>query len=182
MNHEDHVDLLRAGILSRGGRWADLGSGRGAFTLALADLMGPSGEVYSVDRDRAALAEQERILKRRFPEIRVHYVVGDFTRPLPLPPLDGVVMANSLHFHARKRSVVESVRAMLKAGGRLILVEYNVDQGNAWVPYPLSYPAWERLAASCGFIDTHLIGTQPSSFLGSFYSAVSRSPSGGPGQ
>ena len=32
--------LLTNGIAERGGTWADLGSGAGAFTLALADLIG----------------------------------------------------------------------------------------------------------------------------------------------
>ncbi len=51
MIHEDHVNLLRKGILEPGGVWADLGSGAGAFTLALADLIGSTGEIYSVDKD-----------------------------------------------------------------------------------------------------------------------------------
>ena len=40
MNHDDHVALLRGGIDQPGGVWADVGSGTGAFTLALADLIG----------------------------------------------------------------------------------------------------------------------------------------------
>ena len=54
MDHADHVRLLREGV-TRGGTWADLGAGTGAFTLALAELVGPSGEVIAVDRDRGAL-------------------------------------------------------------------------------------------------------------------------------
>ncbi len=61
MNHEDHINLLRQGIPNRGGNWADLGSGTGAFTLALADLSGPSARIYSVDKDKGALKEQERL-------------------------------------------------------------------------------------------------------------------------
>ncbi|TMD25838.1 MAG: class I SAM-dependent methyltransferase, partial [Chloroflexi bacterium] len=52
MNHEDHVRLLRKGIVEPGGVWADFGSGAGAFTLALADLLGTEGSIYSVDKDR----------------------------------------------------------------------------------------------------------------------------------
>ena len=55
MNHADHVSLLRAGVPSSGGIWADLGSGSGPFTLALADLIEPDGVIYSVDRDTHAL-------------------------------------------------------------------------------------------------------------------------------
>ena len=64
MNHNDHKQLLQKGILEPGGVWADLGSGTGAFTLALADLIGPVGHIYSVDRDRNSLREQERALQK----------------------------------------------------------------------------------------------------------------------
>jgi len=41
MQHQDHVQLIHAGIPAQGGVRADLGSGSGAFTLALADQPGP---------------------------------------------------------------------------------------------------------------------------------------------
>jgi SAM-dependent methyltransferase len=180
MNHADHVRLLRGGVLmgaedAPGGIWADLGSGTGAFTLALADLIGPRGVIYSVDRDQRALAEQEKIMRARAENTAptVHYHVADFTRPLDLPPLDGIVMANSLHFHRNKEPVVRSLKGDLRPGGRLILVEYNIDAGSPWVPYPLSYPTWEALARRCGLINTRLLATIPSRFLREIYSAVS---------
>jgi SAM-dependent methyltransferase len=173
MNHDDHVRLLRGGIPEPGGVWADLGSGAGAFTLALADLIGPTGEIYSVDKDRGALKEQERAMRARFPAMNVHYLLADFARRLDLPPLDGVVMANSLHFQREKRPVLQLVRGYLRPGGRLILVEYNTDRGNWWVPYPLSYPTWEALARQDGFTDTRLLATVPSRYLGEMYSALS---------
>jgi ubiquinone/menaquinone biosynthesis C-methylase UbiE len=176
MTHEDHVALLRGGVPGPGGVWADLGSGAGAFTLALADLIGPTGTIYSLDQDRGALREQERAMARRFPAVPVHYHVADFTRPLDLPPLDGVVMANSLHFVRHKDPVLQQVRAALRPGGRLILVEYNADRGNMWVPHPLAYPTWAALAARSGFVATRLLATVPSRFLGAIYAAVSFSP------
>lgn len=153
--------------------WADLGAGSGAFTLALADLIGPGGEIYAVDKDVRALREAEHALRLRFPDNNVHYVTADFTRPLDLPPLDGMVMANSLHFQRQKEPLLQAVRGYLKPGGRLILVEYNADHGNPWVPYPLSYPTWQALAEHSGFIDTRLLATHPSRFLREIYSSVS---------
>jgi ubiquinone/menaquinone biosynthesis C-methylase UbiE len=176
MTHDDHMRLLRAGIPGPGGVWADLGSGSGAFTLALADLLGPDGAIFSVDRDRAALREQERAMRERFPDRTVTYLAADFTHAIELAPLDGVVMANSLHFQREKEPVLRLVRNYLKPGGRLILVEYNADRGNPWVPYPLSYPTWEALAARVGFIGTRLLATVPSRFLREMYSAVSVRP------
>ena len=173
MNHDDHVTLLRGGIPAAGGVWADLGSGTGAFTLALADLIGPAGVIYSVDRDRAALSQQQQSMLTRFPNTTVHYRPADFTRPIDLPPLDGIVMANSLHFQPDQESIVQRVKGYLGAQGRLILVEYNIEQGNSAVPYPVSFSRWEKLAARCGFSNTRLLMTRPSRFLKEIYSVVS---------
>jgi ubiquinone/menaquinone biosynthesis C-methylase UbiE len=174
MNHADHVKLLRGGVPG-GGVWADFGSGAGAFTLALAELLGPGGEIYSVDQDLGALRTQERTMQARFPQTAVHYLAADFTQPLKLPQLDGIVLANALHFqkYSAQGRVIQRFRRYLCPGGRLILVEYNMDHGNTWVPYPLSYQSWTKLARESGFAQTQLLATVPSRFLREIYAAVS---------
>jgi ubiquinone/menaquinone biosynthesis C-methylase UbiE len=173
MKHTDHVNLLRDGIPTEGGVWADLGSGTGAFTLALADLIGAGGEIYSVDKDKGAMREQERAMRAQFQDVNVHYLAADFTTKLALPALDGVVMANSLHFHRQKDKILGLVRGYLKPGGRMMVVEYNTDSGNMWVPYPFTYSTWEAMAEQNGFRDTKLLSSYPSRFLREIYSAVS---------
>ena len=173
MKHEDLVGLIRGGVPGAGGVWADLGSGEGAFTNALAELVGPSALIFSVDRDRSALARQQRAPGRRFALAPTTVLHGDFTEPLELPPLDGVVMANSLHFVEDREPVLALVHGYLKERGRLIVVEYDVDSGNPWVPHPFSYATWRRLATNNGFSDPELIGTHPSHWLNGLYSAVS---------
>ena len=159
--------LLKPGILERGGRWADLGAGEGAFTLALADVLGPGAHITAVDKDARALRAIGHNIETR---------VEDFTKPSDLHDLDGVVMANSLHFVRNKGPVLESVRDMLRPGGRLIVVEYSSDRGNPWVPYPFTYATWVRLAAAAGMQGTELLHSVPSRYFGSMYSAVSRRP------
>jgi ubiquinone/menaquinone biosynthesis C-methylase UbiE len=172
VDHSDLVALLEDAITDRGGRWAELGAGEGNFTLALADLLGPGAHITAVDRDAGALRRlTERMGKR------VETKVADFTRPLGLSGLDGIVMANSLHFVRDKAPVLESVRKMLRPGGQLIVVEYGTDRGNPWVPHPFSYERWETMAANAGFEKTRLLRAIPSRHLGSMYSAVSYVPS-----
>ena len=135
MNHADHVALLAGGVAQgEGGTWADLGAGTGAFTLALADLIGPHGVIHAIDRDRASLAELRSAFVSAVPQAELRVQAADFTRPLDLADLDGIVMANSLHFVEDKTRVLALVRGYLKHGGRLILVEYDSDRGNGWVP------------------------------------------------
>jgi SAM-dependent methyltransferase len=177
MDHDDHVSLLRDGVPA-GGTWADLGSGDGAFTLALADLLGPGATIYSVDRDGRALQRQARAMRVGFPETRLEQIQADYTRPLDLPPLDGVVVANALHFQREreKLAALNLIRCYLKPGGRLLVVEYNRDRGNLWVPHAFSYATWQRLAAAAGFTGTRLLVTRPSRHLNEIYSAFSVKP------
>ena len=173
MDHADHVNLLRNGIPGPGGVWADFGAGRGAFTLALADLIGPTGDIHAIDQDRNALQANARNMCARFPDLRVEYEVGDYTRSLPLPPLDGIVMANTLHFQRDQPTVVRHCRRYLRPGGRLLLVEYNLNRAHGAVPHPVAYPRWCRLADDAGFGHTALLATRPSRFLREMYAAVS---------
>jgi ubiquinone/menaquinone biosynthesis C-methylase UbiE len=172
MDHTDHVNLIRTANLPPGGTWADLGAGSGAFTLALRELVGAQANIYAVDRDKTRLAELERTWRGRFEDAtNLHLLPADFTRALDLPALDGLLMANSLHFHQDKVSVLRQVRGLLKPGGRLLVVEYAVDGGNVWVPYPCSFETFQVLALEAGFSAPRLLATHPSSFLRGFYAA-----------
>ena len=175
MDHEDHVALIRAGVEGAGARWLELGAGHGAFTLALADLLGPGAEITAVDRDRRALDDLARSIRARFPDARLTLEVADFTVSLPGPGgyFNGVLMANSLHFVRDKLPVVAAAIERLRPGGRFVLVEYGSDRGNPWVPWAIGYGTWEGLAARAGLRNTRRIGAVPSRFLGSIYAAVS---------
>jgi ubiquinone/menaquinone biosynthesis C-methylase UbiE len=170
VDHADHVRLLRDGV-TRGGTWADLGAGTGAFTLALAELVGPGGEVIAVDRDRGALRELEHAQRPGGAAVRT--LGADFTKPIDLPPLDGIVMANSLHFVRDKAPVLALVHRMLRPSGLLLLVEYDADKANHWVPHPMSFETWRALADMSGFSDTRKLASVPSRFLVRIYSSVS---------
>ncbi len=176
MRDADLIGLLEGGVEAGPFHWTDLGAGEGAFTLALATLLGPAAHITAVDRDRGALRVLQQEMGRRYPGTTLDIVDADFTRPLELRDLDGVVMANSLHFVRNKAPVLESVVAMLKPGGRLIVVEYSTDRGNPWVPHPFSFESWTALSAAAGLTGTVQIGTVPSSYFGSMYSALSRRP------
>jgi ubiquinone/menaquinone biosynthesis C-methylase UbiE len=173
MEHADHVNLIDRGIPQSGGIWADFGSGTGAFTLALAELIQPAGTIFSIDRDGSALQAQKKQMSARFPKIHVRYLEANYAHPLELPPLDGIIAANTLHFLQDKEPILNLLFAYLKPTGRMILVEYNIDNGNYAVPYPLPYPAWERLSKQAGFAMTQLLATRPSHFLQEIYSALS---------
>src|SRR5580765_4123759 len=126
MDHRDHVGLLRPAV-EPGGTWADIGAGEGAFTLALADLLGPGGRIVAVDRDGRALETNTFQMQSRFPATLLTTLIADFASDAPLPlddveVLDGLIAANSLHFLApgRQVPVVRSLAAQLRPAGRFV--------------------------------------------------------------
>jgi ubiquinone/menaquinone biosynthesis C-methylase UbiE len=172
MEHSDHVNLLRPAKLSSG-IYADFGAGSGAFTLALRELVGLDATIYAVDKDKSALRELENFHRVRFNTNRnLILLPSDFSRSLELPPLDGIVMANSLHFFKDKEKILRHVLKFLKPNGALLLIEYNVDSGNMWVPYPLTFETYAKLTPRAGFSMPSLLAKVPSRFLKEFYSAI----------
>ena len=172
MEHRDHVGLIRDAV-APGGTWLELGSGAGAFTLALAELLGPGGTIHSVDTDRAALRAQADAVRSRYPAVRLEQRAADFTSPLGYVAMDGVLMANALHFATDKAAVLTHVRSYLAPRGKFVLVEYDADQGNRWVPHPISWASWATFAPANGFSRPRLLGRASSRFLGGFYAAES---------
>ena len=126
--------------------WADLGSGDGTFTVALASHLPAGSVVHAIDIDARALADIDP--PRSGATIVTH--VGDFTEfPWPFSDLDGVLMANSLHYVRDQHEFLRRVVSQLRRR-RLLLVEYDTDRANAWVPYPVNSTAAIALAGDVG--------------------------------
>jgi ubiquinone/menaquinone biosynthesis C-methylase UbiE len=178
VNHADHVRLIRPGVQGAGRSWLELGSGEGAFTLALADVLGPGGRLTALDRDARALATLRGELGRRFPQTSLETVVGDFRRDLPGGPFDGLLAANSLHFVTDPAEVLHEGAGRVRPGGRIVVVEYDADRGNPWVPHPFSTGRFREIATAAGLANAREIGRVPSRFLGAIYSAVADVPTG----
>ena len=154
--------------------WADLGCGEGAFTLALRELAGPGVEIHAVDRDGRGLAGLRKAMEKRFPGTVLRLVEADFREQLGLLSLDGIIAANSLHFVARERQAetLSAWRSCLRPGGRLVLVEYDSDDGNRWVPYPVSFDRLGVLAAEAGFGAPVRLADRRTRIMGRMYAAL----------
>jgi ubiquinone/menaquinone biosynthesis C-methylase UbiE len=173
MDRAEMIALIRAGVDAPGGIWADLGAGTGNFTWALRELLGPQGTIYAVDRDGKAIARQRAALARAAPGAAIHLIQADFTRPIELPSLDGALMANALHFVRDQAAALAHIAGYLRPGGRLLLVEYDLDMPVPWVPFPLSPARFRTLARQVGFAEPALAGTRRSPSTGtSMYAAV----------
>lgn len=171
MNDRDALALLRAAVpAAEGEAWADLGAGDGVFTRALAALVGPAGHVFAVDEDDRALSAVRAWAASAAAAVTV--LRADVTRPLDLPPLDGVVMANVLHFVADAEAVLPRIVSLLKPGGRFVLIEYEGRRPGPWVPHPVSIARFHQLAAAAGLTEPRVAARRPSRYGGEIYVAV----------
>lgn len=175
MNARDAVALLRGAIPPGVGTWADLGAGDGTFTRALVELLGPDSRIYAVDRDTSAVAAIERWARKQAPNVVA--VAADFARPFDLPglgetELDGMLLANALHFVRDADVVLSRLRSSVRVGGRIVLIEYDRRGPSRWVPYPIPIARLPTLAASAGLSAPEITATRPSLFGGTLYVAV----------
>jgi len=157
-----------------GGTWADLGSGTGAFTAALAGLLGGTGKIVSVDTDARALREQGRVLREAFPLLHLELVHADCTKLSEVPLLDGAVAANSLHYQRDLPGALRLILSWLKPGAGLIVVEYDVRSASPWIPFPLPPSRLEEACAAAGYAETRVLATRPSAYNRRVYSALCR--------
>ena len=140
------------------GTWADFGAGSGNFTRALASLLGTDGTIYAID-----LHAKPRIETWQ-PGITVYWQSGDFTRLLTLPSLDGILMANALHFIPPQQqvTVLRQVREYLKPEGKFVLVEYDLKRPLPYVPHPVGWDRFVDIATEAGFTSPTRIGVRQS--------------------
>lgn len=171
-----HVSVNPNGIPETGGTWADFGSGTDAFTLALAEIVGRDAHLYSIDQQDSALRQQKQTMRRTFPELKVEYIVANYTKSLDLPNLDGIVMANTLHFQRHKDGVLQLVYRYLRPGGAVYPGVIQHRSGQSLGSHPFSYESWATMAHRNGFVDTQLLAIRPSRFMGEIYAAASRKP------
>lgn len=172
------MELATATSLIKGGidfsvqsqAWADLGAGKGLFTTALALLLGIKSTVYAVDKDKKALSE----VKQNARGANIKLLVKDFIKETTeIGLVDGILMANSLHFVKGKDSFLGRLKSTLKPNGGVIIVEYDLSQANQWIPYPIPYAELVKLTTSSGFTRIEKIGETLSLYQPvNIYSAV----------
>lgn len=173
MNASDAARLISPAIAS-GGAWADLGAGSGTFTTAIARLLGRTGRVYAVERDERALGALKVLARRQSGDSAPITVFrGDFTKPLALPELDGIVLANSLHFvpDDAQSSVLARLATKLDPDGAIVIVEYDNRPRSRWVPFPVSLIRLADLARDALLAPPVLLGRRDSDYGGTMYAA-----------
>ena len=162
----NHPDFVIQGKIN----WADLGCGTGTFTLALASLLTKGSMIYAMDTNERALKD----IPDSFENAVIKKLKGNFvTDKLEFDELDGILMANSLHYVKDKPGFIQKVTTHLNTQGCFLLVEYDTNIPNSWVPYPQSFSSLQKLFSRFGFSTVLKLNEQPSIYNRSMmYAAV----------
>lgn len=138
--------------------WVDLGCGSGTFAYALAGLLDDGSRIFAVDR-------LHQYLKSKQGNVSIEFTKADFEKQeLHFANLSGIVLANSLHYVEDQLSLILRIKPWLKEGGKIILIEYDTDEHNPWVPYPITFEKATAIFDRAGFNQVVKIGELSSRF------------------
>lgn len=170
MTLNEAIALLPAAMLREGPAttWADLGCGEGLFTQAMTALLPEGSYIHAVDK----ITSFPAIKNNRGISIQIHQ--ADFVKEhLPLQELDGILMANSLHYVFNKEVFLRQAKQYLRTTGSWIIIEYDTRKSNRWVPYPIPFEELKQLFLKEGYASVIKVSERPSIYnAGKMYSAI----------
>lgn len=115
-------DLLKLLEARPGALIADVGAGEGFTTIAIARAVMPGGRVVAEDIDEKALAKLRERADREHVE-NVEVVLGTADNPKLPAQLDAALIHNAYHEMTAHQAILARIRASLRPGGRLLIVE-----------------------------------------------------------
>lgn len=150
--------------------WCDLGCGSGTFTLALAELLPSESLIYAVDQSENSL----KSIPLTYHGVSIEKHRADFIEnELPFTNLDGILMANSLHYVRDKETFLRKIDKYVKNDFHLLIVEYDNDTPNNWVPFPLSFQSLKTFFTQNGYSEIVKTNERKSIYnSGAMYSAL----------
>lgn len=119
------ANVIRLVGIGPGQTVADIGAGSGYYTIRLAPVVGKSGRVIAQDITPQYL----RDLKRRVRRAGLHnvgFVQGTASDPrLPRAAVDAALMIHMYHEIAQPYALLGTLRASLRPGGKLAIVDLD---------------------------------------------------------
>ena len=121
------MDLLG---LHPGASAADIGAGSGWFSVRAARRVGPRGTVYAIDiNPRFVKAIKAQAKREKLPNVRA--ILSQPDDPLlPSGSVDAVLLLKTYHEIAEPLRLLRHVRAALRPGARLGIIDRNGNGGD----------------------------------------------------
>ncbi len=118
--------------IREGMRVADFGCGTGFYTIQLGQRVGPHGEVVAIDVQTAPLESvRSRTQAAGLENVRTVRADLEIAKSTGIPDvvLDVVNIANVLFQSKKKEAILREAHRVLKADGRLVIVEWAKGAG-----------------------------------------------------
>jgi ubiquinone/menaquinone biosynthesis C-methylase UbiE len=130
------ADILIERAKARAGeRIVDVGCGCGATTIALAQRVGPTGQVFGIDISAPMLARARQIAPAGSP---MDFVLADATvYPFDPSSFDLLVSRFGVMFFAEPAVSFANMRRALRPSGRLAFACWREPRDNPWMMTPL---------------------------------------------
>lgn len=155
MTHAEALDFLRPAVIATSPEvWADLGCGGGTFTRALTGLLPIGSQVIGVDQQKQKFA---------------HFMQADFVKDELDLQVNGLLLANSLHYVEDKVTLLRKLGDLFIGHPKFILIEYDTDRSNRWVPYPIPF---QELASIFKSYQIEKVAGRLSAYGGMMYCAT----------
>lgn len=140
---EEHVSKLLPPLkIKPGDQVADIGAGSGYYSLKIAKLVGEQGKVYANDIQPEMLAIiKEKMKKQNIANIEPILCTENDPK-LPEGKVDMIFMVDVYHEMSHPYEVMEKMIASLKPGGRVVFVEFRLEDDN--VPIKLVHKMTEK--------------------------------------
>jgi len=182
------VPLLRAAIRAAGATDRGAGAERSTpppegtteFTRGLSERSEPSSDEYLRTVDVAVMlpgltasdpvyASMQRVLRGgRGRTVHFHWA-GAYD-------LDGVLMANSLHYVENQAAFIRECESHMNARRYFLLVEYDTSEASRWIPYPVSRTRLATLFERAGYSSVRVLRSRPSLYRRASLYAIAVGP------
>lgn len=133
--YDNRQKLIGVCELKPGMAVADIGSGTGLFTELLAREVGKDGSAYAVDIVPAFLAKVRSRMAEKGIENVTTVHCSDRDVKLPENSIDVAYICDVYHHFEYPMSSMTSLHKALKPGGRIVLVEFEREEGRSsdWI-------------------------------------------------
>lgn len=123
---------------------ADIGAGTGFLTVRLLDRLNENGRILAIDVEPESQDIIDFIARDRG-ETRITTILGSSNDPhLPESSIDLAIMLDAYHEFEFPCEMMQQIKAALKPGGRVVLVEYRRE--NPLIPIKTLHKMTERQA------------------------------------
>lgn len=167
MKDTEAIHLIQKDVSAqKAEHWLDLGCGSGFFTKALAKLLPDNSKITGVD-------STQQVLPKSINNVQVEFLQANFTKEeVQLPQINGILMANSFHYVRDKATLIHKLERLFEDKKQFLIVEYNTQSANHWVPYPITFQNLKTLFLKLNYSKINKLGELKSVYGGTMYAAL----------